>query len=258
MTYLEPRKKTDLMRVVTNEALIKRNRQIAQISFFASMAVLVVFFVLSYTNQDEQLSFYLNCVATPLLFLSILFAVRMSNRWIREPVPWQALPEGLKGVSTSSVLYNYILPADHLLVTPRGVFALHPIVYDRAVVVKSNRWMIRGGMLGTIMAFLRQENIGNPTKDAQEQAEAVQDVLDDVLDEHEIEVQPVIVFTHPEADVDIQGDVDIPVTFALNTKLKPTLKEYVKGIPEGQRATLTPEQIDILDSHFIYENPGAE
>ena len=242
------------MRVVTNEALIQRKRQIAQISFFASMAVLVLFFVLSYTfgSENSDISFILNCVATPLLFLGILFAVRMSNRWIREPVPWNVLPESLKGISTQSVMYHYIFPADHLLITPRGVFSLYPIVYDRSIQVKNDRWSIKGGLVAGIMAFMRQENIGDPTKEAQRDAEETQALIEDILEDTDVEVQPVIVFTHPNADVDIDGHVSVPVTFALS-KQPPTLKEYVKGIQEGKRATLSQEEIEQLDAELIYQ-----
>jgi hypothetical protein len=241
------------MRVVTNEAFIQRRRQIAQISFFASMAILVIFFVLSFNNQDAQLAFYFNCVVTPALFLGIIFAVRLSNAWIREPVPWKALPEGLKGISTDSVLYHYIFPAQHLLVTTNGVFALYPIVFDRAIVVEDNNFSIAGGFGGVLLSFLRQENLGNPIRDIQKQAEATQNIIDDVLGETDIVIQPVIVFTHPNANVTLKGDEgEVPVTFAL-AKQSPTLKEYIKGLPDNEFATLTTAQIDELDEAMIYE-----
>jgi len=240
------------MRVVTNFALIKRNRQISQISFFASMGILVAFFLISLTNKNSDLAFLFNCVLTPLIFLGILYAVRMSNNWIREPVPWTALEDALKGLSTDSILYHYIFPARHVLINPRGVFAIYPIVIDRPVVVEDDHWAMTGGFGGALLAFLRQENVGNPTRDAEKEASKAQDFINKHVPNNTVVVEPIIVFTSPNAKVEVRGEQTVPVTFAMS-KQNPGLKDYIKSIKEGEFETLLPEQIEVLDNVLIYQ-----
>jgi hypothetical protein len=238
------------MRVVTNAAFIQRNRTIAQASFFFSIIVLAAsfFFSVQYGNEENGLIF--NCIVVPALFSAMLFAVRSSNKWIREPVAWNALPEGLKGVSNDSVLYQYVLPAEHVLFTPQGVFALVPLFHDRPLVIEDDKFRIPGGPFGAIFTFMRQEQLGNPVARAEEAADAVQEVLDEHFPDNEVAVQPVIVFTHPNTQVTLEGEQEVPIVFALS-KQSPSLKDFVKSYEDG--GSLSPEQIDELDESYIYE-----
>jgi hypothetical protein len=182
----------------------------------------------------------------------MLFAVRTSNKWIREPVAWNALPEGLKGISSDAVLYQYVLPAEHVLVAPQGVFALSPLFHDRPLIVRDNKFRIPGGPFGTVFTFMRQEQLGNPIARAMEAAEAVQEVLDEHFPDNNIDVQPVIVFTHPNTRVELDGEQEVPVVFALS-KQNPSLKDFVKSQETVEGGTLTAEQIDELDDIYIYQ-----
>lgn len=240
------------MRVVTNAAFIQRNRTIAQASFFFSIIVLAGSFFLTTQYANEENGFIFNCLVVPALFSAMLFAVRTSNKWIREPVAWNALPEGLKGVSNDSVLYQYVLPAEHVLISPRGVFVLLPLFHDRPLVVKDNDFRIPGGPFGAIFTFMRQEHIGNPIARVNEAADVVQEVFDEHFPDKDIEVQPVIVFTHPETKVTLEGEQDVPVVFALS-KQNPSLKDFVKSFDITEEGTLSKEEIDELDDIFIYE-----
>lgn len=242
------------MRVVTNTALIQRNRRISHISFFLSFGMVAasIFLGNRFSQSQPDLATYFNCIALPTLFLLVMFSVRMSNTWIREPVAWTALPEALRGLSSSAVMYNYILPARHVLVAPQGVFVLFPMFQDRSIIVKDDNWALASQGIGNILVFMRQEGVGNPTKDAILEAEDTQKLINKLIPEHDIIVQPVIVFTHPEADVTTEGDQSVPVVKATGS---PSLRDFIKaqGSDEEGAITLTPEQIDLLDEHFIYE-----
>ncbi|MEO0565521.1 MAG: hypothetical protein AAF125_25665, partial [Chloroflexota bacterium] len=83
------------MRVETNIRVIKRNRQIAQYTFFTSMGLWLVSLIITFLPQfapDSQLASlaWLQLVATGVLPFALaiaLFAVYMTNLWIREPRP---------------------------------------------------------------------------------------------------------------------------------------------------------------------------
>lgn len=241
------------MRVVTNEAFIKRNRQWAQFSFLISIAILIgsLFFGNSLVGDNPDAALFMNCLLPPMLFFLILFSVRMSNQWIREPVAWSSIEEGLRGHSSNAVLYHYVMPARHVLISPNGIFVLTPYFQDRPVVVKDDRWRMPGGPVAALMIFLRQEQIGNPTRDAKTEAVFVQRLLNKKFPDNDFEVQPVIVFINPGATVSIEGEPSVPITF-VNSDLEPQLKDYLREVKEEDRPTLTKEQIDELEDDLIY------
>ncbi len=245
------------MRVVTNAALIQRNRRISHISFFASFGMVAasIFLGNRFSQSQPDMAAYFNCIALPTLFFLVMFSVRMSNAWIREPVAWTALPDALRGLSNNAVIYNYILPGRHVLVAPQGVFVLFPMFQDRAVIVEDDKWTLASSGFGNILAFMRQEGLGNPTKDAMIEAEETQKLINKLIPEHDIVVQPVVVFTHPEADVQIEGEQSVPVMLATGS---PSLRDYIKAqgkdLDEESSISLTADQLDIIDEYFIYES----
>jgi hypothetical protein len=83
------------------------------------------------------------------------------------------------------------------------------------------------------------DSIGNPTQDALKAAEHVKRLLEPIAPD--VQVQPVIVFTDPRAQVDIVS-TDVPVVYA-NPKRDPSFKDYVRDLGKERRSTLTPEQI---------------
>ncbi|NJL93399.1 MAG: hypothetical protein HC915_06545, partial [Anaerolineae bacterium] len=100
------------------------------------------------------------------MFGLVVVAVRMTNLWVRQPHPWDALQDGLKGVSGDLVLYNFLLPAPHVLVAPSGIYAIETRFQDRPQQVSGDRWRPNRGLF----TFMRQEQIGNPSNDAQQAA----------------------------------------------------------------------------------------
>ena len=119
------------MRIVTNQRLAKRNRQIAFWLMIGTLGVLVGSFLLMMQNPIEgnpeisALVLLFQVLVLPVAFVLTLVSVRMTNLWARPPRPEDAIEEGLKGLSNKSVLYNYYhFPARHVLICPQGVFAI--------------------------------------------------------------------------------------------------------------------------------------
>lgn len=243
------------MRVVTQEKVIQRNRQLAQISFFFSIAALVGAFLAtnSLGNDNPEVAFYIQCGVMPLLFLVILFSVRMANNWIREPVPWNALQEALRGISSESTLYHYVMmPARHVLVAPSGVYLVYPLFQDRPIVINGKRFNMPGGIFARILVFMRQESVGDPVALSQLEAKYASKLINDTVGAA-IEVQPIIAFIHPAAKVLVEEEPPVPVVATASGKDIPTLKEYLKSQKSEGHATLTQDQIDALDEKYIYE-----
>lgn len=243
------------MRVVTQENVIDRNRSLAQISFFFSIAALIAAFLATNTlgQENAEVAFYIQCGAMPLLFLVILFSVRMANNWIREPVPWNALQEALRGTSSDATLYHYVLmPSRHVLVAPHGIYLIYPLFQDRPVVIKGKRFEMPGGLLARLLVFMRQESVGDPVSLAELEAKYAEKRINEILSTS-IEVQPVITFIHPDAKVMVEEEPPIPVSAAVSGKEIQTLKEYLKSQKGENRPTLSAEQVEALDVQLIYE-----
>jgi hypothetical protein len=226
------------MRVETNWKLVQRNRRIANFLFFFSMAVLIGGFFsanLQLTANDSTsmaLALILPWIVLPIGFISTITSVKMTNTWLRRPRPEDALREGLKGMSKRSVLYNYYhFPARHVLITPQGVFAITVRYQEGSYIVEGDRWKTIGGALSRFMRFFRRDDIGNPIQEALRSAAHVKSLLEKVTPG--IEVQPLIVFTDPRAQLQIMNPT-IPVLY-VDGKKEPNLRDYMRQIGQRQQ-----------------------
>lgn len=243
------------MRILTNARLAGRNRRIAQWMFFASLGVPLLGLLLINTTTatpSQESGMIVNMVlpflVLPLAYVVMLYSIRMTNLWVREPRPEAALQAGLKGISNKSVLYNYIFqPARHVLFTPQGVFSITTRFQDGAFSVDGSTW--RSDKRGTarIMSLLRMDAIGNPTADALKAQAKAEELLKDIAPD--VPVQPLIVFIDPKATFRAVNPT-VPVLHAVNREL-PNLKDYLHDLSPDKQLALTPEQIDAFEQAYI-------
>lgn len=223
------------MRVVTNSKLVRRNRRLANLLFFFSMAVLIGGFIIANTqlsnttstadNLSLILALVLPWVVLPIGFISTLASVRMTNLWMRRPRPEDAIREGLKGINKRSILYNYFhFPARHVLVTPNGVFAMVTRYQEGYYTVDGDRWKAPGGPFRFISRLFRRDDVGNPTEEASRAAAHVKKLIESAAPD--AQVQPLIIFVDPRVRVDIQNPT-VPVLFA-DSKREPNLRDYMR------------------------------
>jgi len=231
------------MRIVTNEAHIQRNRKITNIMTITSLGALGLGFFYSFTAPAAISSVF--CLALPFLMLLTLTSTRMTNNWVREPRPEKVLNEALKGLGQKYTLYHYLLPAQHVLVGPEGVFVLYTAWQNRVYRVKGTKWSGEKGLFTRLGGWLRQDLLGNPFYPAQFNAEKVQKILKKIAPDSGVEVQPVIVFIHPQGNFEAE-DPAFPVVYA-DSKKKPSLKGYLRELKAEKRATLSAEQLDEID-----------
>ena len=241
------------MRIVTNRKRVQRSRSNAQYLFFLSLAVLFggLIFTNTLAKQNDAL-LLLPCAIMPLGLVTTLVSVRLTNQYVRLPHPEDAIRDGLKGINRRSILYNYLLGPNHVLITPQGVFSLTTRFQETRFKIEGDKWFNakRRGPLAPFFLFLKQEALGDPFKQAKQEAEAVQPLVDQALPGAGIKVQPVVVFTSSKATLDVI-DPTIPVAYA-DAKKKPSLKALLKeGKQKEDAAKLTPEQIEAIDGAFM-------
>lgn len=253
------------MRIETNEDLVKRNRRIATYLFFFSLFVLGFGFLAAngafLNTVDESTGQQLYLLIMPVVLivgmLSTLVSVRMTNLWVRQPRPEDSIQLGLKGISTKSVLYNYLhMPARHILISPQGVFAIITRYQEGKFAVDGGTWTTHRSPLSRVFSIFRMDGIGDPTTEAKAAAKHVQDIMDEIG--IEVDVEPLILFIDPRSTLEITNP-EVPVLFAMDkvtlgkkeVTLKPNLKQYLKGFNKDDYQTLTDEEIEKFENATI-------
>jgi hypothetical protein len=236
------------MRVVVNTRRVRRNRQIAQYAFFVTLGVLILGLFVTNAAPNNPILLVAPLIVLPVGVIATIYSVRMANLWLREPRPEAILQQGLKGQSTRSVLYHYFLPARHLLISPQGVFSMTIRPQDGRFSIKDDRWHRYGSMMSQFMTFFRQDSVGSPHLEAVRDAARTQQLLDKVLPDTGVVVQPLIVMIGPLVEVEVE-ESSIPILYA-DSKKKPNLKTFFKDIKKGEEAaptSLSDEQIAQLE-----------
>ena len=241
------------MRVETNDRVIKRNRQIAQYSFFVSMGVWLTSMLVTFPgilgDRADTTPFNILEVALtfalPFALVLALFAIHMTNLWIREPRPEQAIREGLKGVSKKSVLYHYYhSPAKHVLIAPQGIYVLIVRWQQGQITVTGERWQQKRSLVARIGGVFRLDNVGDPVGESQRAINYLKRVLEPIAPD--VEVDAIVVLTDPRAELE-EEDSPLPIVYA-DEKKKPSLKTYLRNHPDKNNDfPLTPEQITAFE-----------
>lgn len=188
------------MQNVTNEDRIAKGARIGKISVFVSLGFLAAGLIIS-----------LMFPTSPLMWLSLVFLVvgivisgigtMNMNRWVREPRADQALDQALKGFDDRYQLYNYYLPAPHVFLTPIGLFVLTAMGQDGKIRYEGNKFR-RNFSLGRLFRFMGEEGMGRPFAEADAQVQALRDLLAQAeLDD--VEIQNILVFHNPRAELDV-------------------------------------------------------
>ena len=236
------------MRVYINEQFLKRTRRLSTILFFASLGILGGGLAISYSvNSANSILLLVPVVAMPIGLLTTWWSVRLSNEYVRKPHPEDVLQDAFKSAGAHSVSYHYLFKAKHVLVCAQGVYV---------IVTRFQEGLFRGrneqvvnprsrNPIGALLTLMRQEQMGDPIKEAQIAATELQARLEE--NNLHVAVQPLVVFISEKATLEVEGELPIPVLLSNSVLKKGTLKALLKG--ERKRdAVLTPAQITAVEA----------
>ncbi|HEX6386281.1 MAG TPA: hypothetical protein VF177_16535 [Anaerolineae bacterium] len=179
------------MVILRDEQRIARMRRISQYMSFIGMAALLVGLVLVFTNAENVFLYQLIALAVGWLFSQV--GIYLAHRYLRRPRPDEVLDEALKKVDRDGRLYHYLLPAPHVLLLPTGIIVLLPKWQGGNVTVEGDKWKQTG--LG-LRKFFGQEQLGNPTREAETMVEALASYIRKHAPEvEEVPIAALIVFT---------------------------------------------------------------
>ncbi|MBI4761071.1 MAG: hypothetical protein ACOYYF_05410 [Chloroflexota bacterium] len=208
------------MKIIKNEKLIQRNRQIGQWTSLAALIVLGLGMYISFTRTDL---FAYSLAALLIGFTLTQIGMYLGNRYGRSPRPDEKLDAGLKGLQNEFAIYHYTTPASHLLVGPAGIWVLLPYHQRGKVTYHKNRWRMSGG--GFLQAYMRlfgQEGLGRPDIELESEISALKKHLAKRMDETQIPpINAMMVFISDDVEIDA-ADAPIPAM-----KLK-DIKEFFR------------------------------
>jgi hypothetical protein len=217
------------MRLTTNEKLVQQRSTWARYLTFAGMGLLLGSLVLSFMTDYIMLAY-------GALFAGFVVAMvgsNLANKWVKPPRPDQVLEKSLKGFDNKHHLYNYLLPAEHVLVTPGGALVLKAKYHDGEITCKNGKWN-RPWKWTRLFGALAQEPLGNPIAEMQYEIGKLQQILADKIENAAtIPVEGYVVFTDPRAHLSID-DSSLPVVLAGDLK---------EALRKGKRAQPLPSSV---------------
>ncbi|MFO7538058.1 MAG: nuclease-related domain-containing protein [Chloroflexota bacterium] len=183
------------MQVIRDEKRIERMRRLSQYMTLIGLAALVGGLVLAFTMDSVEVFIYqLIALAVGLILSQI--GVYLGHRYVRRPRPDQVLDEAVKKVMKNGRMYHYILPASHVLLTPRGIILFLAKYQVGEIKAEGDKWTQKG--IG-LRRFFGQESLGNPSREAQIMVERLANFLRKNAPEvEEVPIAALIVFTTKE------------------------------------------------------------
>lgn len=230
------------MKITVNDELVARRARLGKIFTFVGLGLLLIGLIISLVmTQTVYFLVSLGCLLGGIIASSI--GTANMNRWVREPRADQVLARGLKGFDDRYRLYNYALPAPHVLLTPTGLYVLTAMLQEGAIRYENGRWH-RNFSLGRAIRFLGDEGLGRPFATADNEVLAMQRFLEQNNVAEGVEIENVLVFVHPKAQVDAH-EPPRPVVMP---------KDLKRAIRSGQ-TKLSPDRYRRL--HELFEGQAA-
>lgn len=174
-----------------------RGGRAGQLATFISLVMVFAGLIVSFT-QYRAATFLLIGLGV------VMYTVgsRGQEQAAREPRLIKQLSEALAEFDDKYHLYSHVLPADHVLLTPHGVFAFVVRGMDGKVRCYKDKW-VRALSWRRALRFFTEEPLGNPTKEVQRDVEKLTKYIQSHAPGVEVDVQGVVVFTNPAAQLEI-------------------------------------------------------
>jgi hypothetical protein len=219
------------MQVITNEKLIRNRARLGRVASFAGLGILLLGLVASLSPQWLLASF--GCLIVGFLLSQV--GLYHANRWVKEPRADQTLDKILKGFDDRYHLYNYVLPAPHVMLAPFGLCVINPKHQSGQVRCEGEKWWHETGWK-RILRLFGQEGLGNPTKEVRADIEKLRRFLAQRLPD-DVPIEGMIVLTNPQVDLETENPA-VPVLDGTQFKLFLRDLSKERPIPGSQRKRL--------------------
>lgn len=237
------------MQVITNEKLIRNRARLGRWTSFAGLGILILGIVASLFLQKWLLVSF-GCLIVGFLLSRV--GIYNANRWIKEPRADQTLDKILKGFDDRYYLYNYVLPAPHVLLAPFGLCVIKPRDQGGKIRCEGERWH-REFSWRRLLRLFGQERLGNPTREVRAEVEALRRFLVQRLPDlllspsmelrtssaevEEVPIEGLVAFTNPQVDLQAENPA-VPVLNGRQLKLFLRNLSKERPIPGSQQKQL--------------------
>jgi hypothetical protein len=225
------------MKVIIDRKRLRRRATASHGASLGGLAIILGSVVLSMSRPDwATLTAILVVVGFVISSVGIYFA----NRWVKKPRPEDTLALALKGLADPCRIYHYLLPADHVLLTPSGVVVIETVNLEGRFVYRNGRWK-QHMTLGRTLRFFVEETLGDPTARARADAQRISQLLDARLPSagSAVPVNAVVLFVHPNSEVVADSP---PVPVCQPAQLRKRIPSHLPKLPQARfeqvRATL--------------------
>jgi hypothetical protein len=197
------------MKIVPNEARVKKESRLAKAGIYGSLAVLLGGLVLTLfgtqrglVNDSNLMAFY--AIYAGILLLGLMlsrFGMYYGNRHLSPYRPETQMRDHMRGLDKRYALLLFQEPHDYMLVEPGGVTA---VVYkNQTGLIKfdGSKWGQAQGFFTRVLG--RSEALGDPKLEMDAATTKVAAFLKEKLPGVTIPVRGMIVFGHPEARLQV-------------------------------------------------------
>jgi hypothetical protein len=216
------------MKLSNNYPLIERNKKISQIVLYASLILLIIGLIWSFTGAERTQYTVAYLVLIPAYVL-VQISIYLANRWGRTPRPDEIIESSLKGLNDQYTLYNYNTGVPHLLVGPAGVWIIKPYYHYGTITYDSNknRYVQKGGA-NFIAKLFGQESIPNIERESKIELNDFEAYLKKNKIKIDIEPKIVNIFFSEKAIVNSKNSPEVTIT---TDKLKDMIRGQAKSNP---------------------------
>jgi hypothetical protein len=188
------------MKVFINRQKINRRAQLSNLASVGGLVLLLASVVLPlFLPAWANAAYVLMIAGMGVAMIGIYFA----NRWVKKPRPEESLTKALKSFDDQYRLYHFP--------------SLQTINLAGKFSYQGGRWK-EAMNIGRALRYIVEEHLGDPIASArQDEREFKGRFLNEFGSDVAIPIKPIVVFTHPLANLDIE---DAPIQVCKVDKLK--------------------------------------
>ncbi len=253
----------------TNNQVIENKAKLARRVSLGGLAIMLpglVSAIAGLANPTFQAPEFLLLSYVSLITGTIVSTIggRLAERWIIEPRDDQRLTKTLKGLDKRYRLVNYYTPADHVLLTPIGLYVIIMKDATGTISFEGQRWTQPFSLLRAWRDW-RHGGLGDPTAEANTQIKKLQawlklppQPLPRPTEDGQADapIKPLVLFSKPEAELEIAEGYDyiMPLKNLKAYLLKHTTPALPSPVYRALAEAITPE----AESEPEAEEPQAE
>lgn len=234
------------MRLVINEKILKRNKLIAQIATFSSLAILAIGLVFAFSKDMTKM--LLSYLALVLGFILSQIGIFFTNRYARKPRYDEMFSDILQKLSNEYTFYVFHRPVPMFILGPCNIWVPLPITAAGKIFYSKGKWRQQGGNF--MMKLFAQEGIGRPEVDVIASVNEIKKYLElkGITKEELPEIKVVLVTLIDGVEIGDIGDAPTPII-----ELK-KFRRYIKHYDKECKKPIAPELLSKINEAFQIRN----